>query len=130
MIKNLSPESYACIFVREIAVDVRIGLYEAEKKAPQRVLVSAELYTGPGYLKREGILDYEKVYDFVQSWGQRPHVELIETYVEETLKFVFGFEEVRAAKISIAKQDIFEKANAAGVEVFLMREEFTRLTEQ
>jgi 7,8-dihydroneopterin aldolase/epimerase/oxygenase len=131
MIKKETPEGYACIFVRDITVDVRIGLHEHEHKAPQRLAVSVELYTDAvSYLKNiseDKLLDYERIFTLVRGWSERPHVKLIETYIHEVLAFAFTFEEVQAVRVSIAKPDIFKDTKGAGVEIFLTREEFARI---
>lgn len=128
MIMKEPPESYICIYVREISVDVCIGIYEWEA-APQRLLVSVALYTGPDYLKdvsENSIIDYKKIYDAVLEWPKRPHVRLIETYVQELLALAFGFEKIEAARVSVTKADIFPQAQGAGVEVFMRRGDYRR----
>nr|AIA10531.1 dihydroneopterin aldolase [uncultured bacterium] len=119
-------ESHICIYLREIAVDVRIGLHASEAK-PQRVLVTVELYADPSYLKdvtEETIIDYKRIHDAVMEWPGRDHVKLVETYARELLDLAFGFQKVEAARVSVTKADIFPKAAGAGVEIFMTREDY------
>ena len=129
MIDKDVSKSYACIFVKDIAVDVRIGLLPSEQIQAQRVLVNIEMFVNASYIAQaneQTILDYALIYDTVKSWALRPHIHLIETYVQEVLEFSFGFEPVQACRVSIAKPDIFPHAERAGVEVFMRRAEYER----
>lgn len=130
MIKKDVPESHACIFVREMRVNIRIGLHAREAK-PQPVVVNVELYADPvkylGVVSEENIIDYQTIHDAVMEWPGRAHVKLVETYVRELLDLAFGFPDVIAAKVSLSKAEIFPAAEGAGVEVFMMRKDYKKL---
>ena len=118
-------ESRISIFVKSMRVNIRIGLHDFQTVAPQPVDVSVELFVGADYLKRVqaggDVVDYAQIHDAVLAWEERDHVELIEAYLEELLGLGFGFQDVIAVRASISKPDIFEKAQGAGVEVFMRR---------
>lgn len=121
-------ESYISVFVKEMRVQLRIGLHDFEKTAPQPVDVSVELFTDVSYLDgidADGIIDYAKIHDAVKSWEARDHVELIEPYLNELLKLGFSFSRVQAVRASVSKAEIFEEAEAAGLEVFMRREDYS-----
>ena len=124
----MNNESHISIFVRDMRVNVRIGLEDFEREAPQPVDVSVELFTSVDYLSgvdAGSIIDYAKIHEVVKGWENRAHVELIETYLKELIALGFSFEAVTALRASIRKPDIFENANAAGLEAFIRREDFT-----
>jgi dihydroneopterin aldolase len=123
-------ESYACIFVQEMIVKIRIGLHASEAK-PQRVAVNVRLYTDPkaylGSVDEASIINYQRIHSAVMEWQGRPHVKLVETYVRELLDLAFGFEKVAAAKVSVSKLDIFREAQGAGVEIFMTHADYKKL---
>lgn len=122
------PESTVKIILKGMELDVHIGLHEHEKGRTQRVHVNVELYAdGKFYLKdvsRESIIDYDHVYRGIKEWAGKPHVLLIETYINELMDICFADARVRAARVAITKPDIFPEAQAAGVEVLLRREDW------
>jgi 7,8-dihydroneopterin aldolase/epimerase/oxygenase len=122
------PDSTVKIILRDMELDVRIGLHAHEHERSQRVHVSVELYAdGRNYLKaasRETIIDYDHVYKAIRAWAGKSHVLLIETYIHELMAICFADARVRAARVAITKPDIFPEARAAGVEVFLRRADF------
>ncbi len=130
MIKKEPPESHICIYARDINVNVRIGLYASEAK-PQKLLVNVALYADAvSYLKNVAdgnYIDYQKIHARVMEWPGRPHVKMIETYVQELLDLAFGFDQVLAARVSVTKADIFPKAQGAGVEAFMTRDAYQKL---
>lgn len=124
-----SKESYISIFVKEMRVQLRLGLYDFEKEAPQAADVSIELFADVSYLSEvdnEKIIDYAKIHEAIKSWEERDHVELVETYLKELLMLGFYFDRVNAVRASISKAEIFDETNAAGLEVFIRREDWIR----
>lgn len=123
----IDNESYISVFVRDMRVSVRIGLLETEKNAPQPLDVSVELFAAPDYLAQSlagDIIDYSKLYDFIAAWEIRPHTELLETLAQDLLAFGFEFPAVRAVKLSLAKPEIFDKTQQAGIQIFMQRDLF------
>jgi 7,8-dihydroneopterin aldolase/epimerase/oxygenase len=124
-----ASESHIRIFVEELRVNVRIGLYASEVK-PQKLDVSISLYAPPSYLKgvsEDSIIDYKKLHDAVKTWEGRDHVKLLESYAKELLDIAFTFKPVVAAKISIAKAEIFANTKGAGIEVFVTRKDYKKM---
>ncbi|MCB9983901.1 MAG: dihydroneopterin aldolase [Rhodospirillales bacterium] len=123
----MQKDSFVKVIVKDLVVDVRIGLHDHEKAdgRSQRIIVNVELFAGvQGYLKdanRETIIDYDDIYSGIKQWSQNGHTELIETYLQDLLGLCFRYEKVTAARVSITKPDIFENADQVGVEVFMTR---------
>lgn len=119
-----SEDSYVRIVLRDMEVDIRIGINADEKGGrKQKVLVNVELYTDrQNYLRGatpKSIIDYSKVIAAVQGWAEREHTLLIESYINELLEVCFAIEGVEACKLSILKTEICKDARGAGVEVFM-----------
>ncbi len=116
--------SYISIFVKEMRVNVRVGLLPAEKVSPQPLDVSVELFVAPSYLQSDEIVDYAIIHKAIKAWENREHVELLETLMQELLSLGFGFEAVEAVRVSLGKPVIFQETNAAGVSAYIRREDF------
>lgn len=128
----MKNDSHVKILLKDMAVNIRIGLLAHEKESgrKQRVIVNAELFAGPvDYLKKvnsENIIDYGVLLTAVKSWEEREHVELIETYINEFLDVAFNDPRIEACRVSILKAEICKEADGAGVEVFMRREDWER----
>lgn len=114
------------IIVRDMVVEVRIGIHPWERHRPQRLVVNVEMFArapAPGSWKELGdVLDYDRIRDRVKGeWPDRPHVDFLETYVEELIALCFADPRCEAARVSITKPDIFPETAAVGVEVFRRR---------
>ena len=124
----MENNSHVKIVLREMTVDVRIGLHEHEKGAAQRILINAELFAAPGlYLQtasRETIIDYDRIRNAILQWAERPHTLLIETYLKELVDLCFMDARIEACRVSVAKPDIFKDVKHVGVEVFMRREDW------
>ena len=122
--------SYTKILLQNAEVTASIGLAPWERERPQRLLVNIELYAeSEDYLRKvtnESIIDYCPLYERIQSWRTRPHTELIEAFVSELLHACFEFPQVVACKVSVTKPEVFDRAQAAGAEAYMQREDYER----
>src|SRR5688572_7384877 len=96
---------YTKILLKDVEVTVRIGLASWERERPQRLRVSVELYAeSKGYLlsvKPGLMINYIPLYERIQSWRTRAHVDLVETFVSELLEACFDDPQVIACKVSV-----------------------------
>jgi dihydroneopterin aldolase len=121
-----AAEDEVRIVVKDMVVELRIGIHPWEKHRPQRVIVNVEMFArapAPGAWRELGdVLDYDRIRDRVKGdWPDRPHVDFLETYVEELIALCFADPKCEAARVSITKPDIFPETAAVGVEVFRRR---------
>ena len=126
----MNKESNISIFIKDMRVNVRIGLLDFERVKPQSLLVSVELFTNPSYLReinQENIIDYAVIHSTIKKWEDREHIDLIETYLHELFDLSFGFKLIESCYISIGKQDIFNDTQQAGVRAFMHRKEWLNL---
>lgn len=115
------------LFLRDFVIEVRIGVYERELAAPQRLRFNVELYvplgeSTPSRDRLEEVVDYDFILDAIRERVARGHVQLQETLVDELLKTMLSHPKVRAARIWTEKPDIYADCEAVGVEVFGMKE--------
>ena len=122
-----SDQSCTRVFLEEVAIHVRIG-YTAPERQPgvkSRLLVSVDMMTGrttwtsPSMAE---VMDYARVFEYLQSWGEREHVELVETLADDLVNFCFADAQVKSCRVKIAKPDIFAGAKSVGVEIFRQRD--------
>jgi 7,8-dihydroneopterin aldolase/epimerase/oxygenase len=120
--------TYTKVFLKDVEVTARIGLAPWERERPQRIVASVELYARSNeYLKTitaESMIDYSLIYERVQSWRTRAHIDLVETFVSELLAACFEYPQVMACKVSVTKPEVFDQAQAAGAEVFMTRRDY------
>jgi dihydroneopterin aldolase len=116
------------IVVRDMVIELRIGIHPWERHQPQRVIVNVEMFApapAPHAWQELGdVLDYDRIRNRVKGeWPTRPHVDFLETYVEELLALCFEDGKCAAARVSVTKPDIFPETAAVGVEVFRRRQQ-------
>jgi len=118
--------SYHVTELRDVLIRAKVGMADFEQHPGyyQRLLVSAELFRHGGPIRGqrlEDCIDYERIYQFVLSWEQRPHTNLLETLAEELIEACFRDESVEACRVSLRKPDIFHNARSAGIALYRRR---------
>lgn len=119
-IRESMDRDYSKIFLKDIVVDVRIGLLPEERTKKQRLIVNVEMFTGVDYAanaRGDNIIDYAPIHAFIQSWGERPHTDLIESFVSDLADKCLAVKGVTGCKVSVCKADVFGAAQGAGVEL-------------
>lgn len=116
------------LFLRNYAVNIHIGVHEFEKRGEQRVLINVDLYiplasSTPQADQLDEVVDYDFIRRSVQDRVQRGHIHLQETLVDDLLKLMLAHPNVRAARVSTEKPDVYPDCEAVGVEVFGLKEE-------
>jgi len=126
----LHPRLSDCrrLFLRNYAVWINIGVHDFEKKGEQRVLINVDLYvplamSTPTADKLAEVLDYDFIRRSVSEYVARGHVHLQETLADELLRLMLAHPQVRAARVSTEKPDVYPDCDAVGVEVFGLRAE-------
>lgn len=110
------------VFLDDIEVFVPVGLHPWERhpERPNRILVSIELEGDwpLAHARADGkrYIDYDRLRSFVLAWQGRPHVDLLETLLEELVEAAFDDPNVDRCRVSVAKPDIFPETAQAGVE--------------
>jgi len=125
----LHPSLRDCrrMFLRNYAVWINIGVHDFEKKGEQRVLINVELYvplalSTPRADELQEVLDYDFIRRSVASRVSRGHIHLQETLCDDVLALMLAHPNVRAARVSTEKPDVYPDCDAVGVEVFGLKE--------
>ena len=111
------------LFLRNYEVWINIGVHDFEKRGEQRVLVNVELYvplavSTPKADQLHEVLDYDFIRRTISERVRTGHIHLQETLADELLKLLLAHPQVRAARVSTEKPDVYPDCDAVGVEVF------------
>ncbi len=111
------------LFLRDYEVNINIGVHEFEKRGEQRVLINVDLFvplaaSTPHADKLHEVLDYDFIRSTIAERVSRGHIHLQETLVDDVLQLMLAHPNVRAARVSTEKPDVYPDCDAVGVEVF------------
>ncbi|MFM8510552.1 MAG: dihydroneopterin aldolase [Betaproteobacteria bacterium] len=115
------------LFLHNYEVWINIGVHDFEKRGEQRVLINVELYVPLGMStpqadKLDEVVDYDFIRRTIAQRVSRGHIHLQETLVDEVLQLMLAHPQVRAARVSTEKPDVYPDCDAVGVEVFGMKD--------
>jgi len=120
-----STRDYIRVMLLNARVDVQVGMHPWERhpERPTRLKITVELFAplADGHATGTSIVDYDHVRLFILQLSKRPHIELLETLVDDVVRVCFLDTKVSACRVQILKPDIFNEADGAGIEVFRTR---------
>jgi 7,8-dihydroneopterin aldolase/epimerase/oxygenase len=109
------------VFVRDLVLLGRVGIYDAEKSAPQRVRINLDLAVredmrpmGDDYGK---VVCYEQIVTKARGVVEDGHVNLVETLAERLAGICLQDPRVRSCRVRVEKLDVFADALSVGVEI-------------
>jgi dihydroneopterin aldolase len=113
------------VFVKDLVIEARIGIYEIEKQEPQRIVVNIDLSVreakGPMPDDISHVVSYEIIVKKVEAIVAEGHVNLVETLAEKFAEACLKDKRVVAARVRIEKPDIIPNAKSVGVEIERVR---------
>ncbi|MGI3901617.1 MAG: dihydroneopterin aldolase [Janthinobacterium lividum] len=120
-----NDEAARVITFEDIALAVRIGAYELERHAPQRVLVSAEILVIPsvplGADNLDEVVNYDAIYQDIAALAEAPHVDLQETLAEQVAAICLTPRDVAAVEVHVRKVDVYLNVRSVGIRVLRTR---------
>ena len=109
------------VFVRDLALIAMVGIYEHEKRQPQRILVNIDcaVQERGGALEDDikNVVSYEKVVRNVKAIVQDGHVNLVETLAEKIADKVLKNRSIKRVRVRVEKLDIIPEASSVGIEI-------------
>jgi dihydroneopterin aldolase len=116
------------VFLRDMVLPARIGVYPHERTHAQRVRVNIDLAVAedpapppaqPMTVAEElaRVVDYEQLAIRVRAIVGERHVRLVETLAEALARACLLDPRVRVARVRVEKLDVFPDAVSAGVEI-------------
>ena len=108
------------VFVRDLVLPCRIGVYSHEKHADQRVRINLELtcHEHPAINdEHHNVVCYAEVVEGIRGLLAGGHINLVETMAERIAALCLEDHRVIGAKIRVEKLDVMPEASAVGVEI-------------
>ncbi|HYD30750.1 MAG TPA: dihydroneopterin aldolase [Azospirillaceae bacterium] len=111
VLRDPAPETRSTrLFVRDLVLESLIGVYEHERKAPQRIRINLDLEA----------VDAKPVDAFAQLAKDivaAGHVTLVETLAERIAERCLSTPAIRSVRVRVEKLDVFPDATSIGVEI-------------
>jgi dihydroneopterin aldolase len=117
--------AYSRIFIRDLRVDMMIGVYDSEKNAAQPVVINLEAdFTAPHNWRGdsyENVICYDTIAKAVRKIAASGHVNLVETLAEHIADFCMQDKRTTGVTVRVEKTAVFPDARSAGVEIRRLR---------
>lgn len=108
------------VFVRDLVLPARIGIYEHEKTGPQRVRINLDLEVedgAPAADEIDCVVSYEPLVQAARDILAGDHIALLETLAEQLATVCLADPRVGLARIRVEKLDVFPEAESVGIEI-------------
>ncbi len=116
------------MFVRDLVLEARIGVYAHEQGRTQRIRVNLDMAVeddGAANVSRPAVgadelgrvVDYDTVMTAMRDVVAAGHVQLVETLAERVAEMCLKDARVRVVRVMVEKLDVFADAASVGVEI-------------
>lgn len=105
------PTTDRRIFIRDMRLQVSIGIYDFELAKPQAVVVNVELLLAPSDREADdsivNVMNYDIIHDGIVALAKSRHFNLQETLVDSILDLCMAQWQVSEARVSSEKPDVY-----------------------
>ncbi|MGH8729670.1 MAG: dihydroneopterin aldolase [Burkholderiales bacterium] len=109
------------IFIREFRFDTLIGIYDWEKKVPQRIELNIEIGLANGKAAAsndiDDTIDYGRVISRIRETCKARHFPLLEALAEHLARLILDEFHAASVKLSVAKLALFPGVKQVGVTI-------------
>ena len=109
------------VIIKDLILNISIGIHNFEKKNRQRVRFNIEILTNPYVTPNNkdlnSILNYEEIVSKIEKIAYLKHHELLEDLAETIFNMIFKNKLVKKINLKIEKLDILKKTKSVGIEV-------------
>ena len=109
------------VIIKDLILNISIGIHNFEKKKRQRVKFNIEIMTNPYVTPNNkdlnSILNYEEIVSKIEKITYLKHHELLEELAENIFGMIFKNKLVKKINLKIEKLDIMKKTKSVGIEV-------------
>ena len=109
------------VIIKDLILNISIGIHNFEKKKRQRVKFNIEVLTdphvSPNSKNLNSILNYEEVVIKIEELTESKHHELLEDLAENIFDIIFKNKLVKKINLKLEKLDILKKTKSVGIEV-------------
>lgn len=112
------------LFIRNLVLDVEIGVYASEKGRKQPVRLNVDLSVVDIRTlddRLEQVVDYAEIVARIRAIVAAGHINLAETLAEHIAATCLEDVRVRAARVRVEKLAVIDGAESAGVEIERVR---------
>lgn len=115
------PEETHTVFIKDLLIDMLIGVYAHEKTTPQPVRLSIEMTVAdsdvPVADDYHNVVCYETIATAVKNMAAAEHVNLVETLAENVAAICLNYERVSLVRVKVEKLNAVENTTSVGVEI-------------
>lgn len=116
-----APRPARRVFVRDLLLDARIGIYPQERDRPQKVLINLELWVeetpGRPPSSYADVVCYEQLVIRTRDMLAGGHIDLVETLAEQLAAMCLSDGRVLRCKVRVEKPQAIQEAAGVGVEI-------------
>ena len=109
---TMAATSERRIFIRDLRLQVSIGIYDFELARPQAVVINVDLLLAEPERAADdsidNVLNYDIIHDGIVGLAGSRHFNLQETLVEEILDLCLAQPQVAEARVSTEKPDVYK----------------------
>ena len=109
------------ILIRNLVLNISIGIHNFEKRKKQKVRFNIEITTNPNISPSKKdmstILNYETIVNKINLLVKKKHHDLLEELAENIFDVIFKFRLVKKVKIKIEKLEIIKETESVGINV-------------
>ena len=109
------------VFVRDLELMARVGIFEVEKRYVQRIVVSVDLRVHDDYDgvsdRLDEVGDYGRVVTAIRNIVEAEHYHLIETLAERIASASLEDARVLSVLVTIEKPDILPGCRSVGIAI-------------
>lgn len=109
------------IFIEQLRLPARIGVYEHEKHAAQDILLDIRLVFDlhPAALsdRLADTLDYAQLCQHLADRCLQRHTELVETLAEDLAQLCLADQRVKSVTLKLGKPHAIQQANSVGIQI-------------
>ena len=119
-VRTETIEQCRSIYVRNLRLNVKIGVYDHEKHGAQPMVFNVVAYVkrenaSPTHDGLDEVIDYDTIRNSVIEQTQGEHVQLQETLCDHIAQQILRKKAIVAVYIASAKTDIYRDCDAIGV---------------
>ncbi len=109
------------VFVRDLELMARVGIFEVEKRYVQRIVVSVDLAVIDDYDGKsdrlEDVVDYGRIVAAIRTIVDGEHFHLIETLAERIASASLEDRRILSIRVTIEKPDILPGCRSVGIAI-------------
>jgi len=109
------------IFVRDLTLQMSVGIYDHEKANEQTVIVNIVIDVESNFGKEisniDDVISYEKIVKSITHISRKKHYDLLEEFAENIASICLEHKNSIKVKVSVDKPDIMRTCKTVGIEI-------------